>query len=174
MSEKVENPFFAERRRKIMSEIEETGKYPASFQVLPVNFFSRTDNNFLIDQQFDFVESKDGLLHVSKSFLGKVRSSLKKPDFPLAFGEIYILHAIGTSLYKVGVSGNFARRYKDLCAASPLPLRIIKYARCDNPNMLEAAIQNKFTEKLFKNEWFQLSIDDVLICISMIDENYNV
>ena len=135
-------------------------KYPRNFRLLPIGFgVEQTDTTELKKNGFDLFETSE-ILKPKKSLLGKKRRKTIKLK-EVKWGEVYILNAIGTSLFKIGHSINFKRRFRDISASSPLPLRVVKYGMCDNPNLLEDYIQNIYEEKYFKNDWFSLSEKDV-------------
>ncbi len=144
-------------------------KYPKRFTYLPHDFEKHNSHNKTLKtigiNNFKLI---DNVFVVPKEYLGlnKPNPTIQKT---IEFGEIYILNAIGTSLYKIGHSGNFKRRYRDIVNASPIPIRVVKYAKCDNPNMLENYIHDNLKGKYFKNEWFSLDKKD----LDKIDSIFN-
>lgn len=132
-------------------------KYPVSHTYLPANFAQKpTDNDNLL--KIDGEIFADMLRPNSLACGINKRSS--RPSTVIGYGEIYVLWAVGTTLFKIGVSSDFNRRYRDLTSSSPLPLQVMKYAHCDNPHLLERHLHNMFADKLFKNEWFSLDQND--------------
>lgn len=147
-------------------------KYPASFTCLPSDFSSkRTDNTILLDVGAEIFKTPFSALEPDARALGLNKKSIKLSTV-IGFGEIYILWAVGTTLYKIGVSTDFRRRFKDLSSASPLPLIPVKYARCDNPHLLESKLHELFAAKLFKNEWFSLGEGDLTVVAEVFDRYF--
>jgi len=144
-------------------------KYPARHTYLPSNFGSRpSDNSKVLIAGPNIYDETFSKLTPSSVALGVNKKSVKTNTI-IAFGEIYIVWAVGTSLHKIGVSTDFNRRFRDLSSYSPLPLEVVKYGRCDNPHLLESHLHKKFAHLLFKNEWFSLSDDE----LSEIDEVFD-
>lgn len=164
---------------KIMTEKEEreiliTGKFPKRYQYLPVNFWGKTDNE-AVRVFGDPMNVQDGVLIAKQNVLGlPTEKKTPKIENKIDFGCLYILHADGTALYKIGISKNFTRRFRDICAESPLPIRVVKFAKMDNPHLVESYLHNNFSNKRFKNDWFQLSDNELLEAINFIDKFYNI
>jgi len=147
-------------------------KYPASFRYLPCDFNDgSSDNKVISEVGCHIYEEPFVILRPSDSALG-LNAKCTKISTSIKFGEIYVIWAIGTTLYKIGVSKNFNRRYRDLTAASPLPLRVMHYARCDHPHLLEDHFHTKFAHRLFKNEWYSLDADDVEFMARVFDRYF--
>lgn len=131
-------------------------RYSASYRCLPASFGNtKTDNFALLKMECPLYVGEGVVLEPHPDALGENKKS-SKISTNIEFGDIYVVWAIGTTLYKIGVSTNFLRRFKDLSASSPLPLQVVKYARCDNPHLLEGHLHGVFADRLFKNEWFSL------------------
>jgi hypothetical protein len=136
-------------------------KYPASFTWLPAEYEQAPSDNACICAMGEEIYGGEFIkLSPSASALGVNKKSLKIST-TIAFGEFYVLWAVGTSLYKIGISTNFLRRFKDLSAASPLPLKTVRYAKCDSPHLLESHLHEMFKHRLFKNEWFSLDQEHI-------------
>lgn len=135
-------------------------KYPKHFRYLPAKFECFGTESSFLKKSKEYIFKDNALLRPIESVLGNTKTTKPRAK-KIKWGEFYVLYAIGTTLYKIGHSTNFLRRYRDLCAASPLPLAVIKYCRCDNPNLLEEYLHEIFKDKYFKNEWFSLDHDDV-------------
>jgi len=74
----------------------------------------------------------------------------------LESGFLYLINARGTDLYKIGVSGDFNRRFKDISAASPLPLLVCCSILIRDPQTREDFLHKYYESKYFKNDWFSL------------------
>jgi Meiotically up-regulated gene 113 len=147
-------------------------KYPASFTFLPSDFGSkRTDNSALLNVSAEIFKTPFSALEPDALVLGINKKSIKLSTV-IGFGEIYIIWAVGTTLYKIGVSTDFRRRFKDLSSVSPLPLVPVKYARCDHPHLLESKLHELFAAKLFKNEWFSLGEADLIVVEEEFDRYF--
>jgi hypothetical protein len=66
-------------------------------------------------------------------------------------------------LFKIGHSKLFKRRFRDINANSPLPLVVVKYGKCDNPDLLEDYLHDIFKNKYFKNNWYSLDKNDFIL-----------
>lgn len=148
-------------------------KYPASYTYLPADFGdARSDNGTVLDFGERIYKDPFQVLEPAACALG-VNKKSTKISTRISFGEIYVIWAIGTTLYKIGVSTDFKRRFKDLSASSPLPLTPVKYARCDNPHLLESRLHAMFAAKVFKNEWFSLDENDLARIAAMFDRYFD-
>lgn len=147
-------------------------KYPASFTYLPHDFCEkRTDNRELLELGTGLYREPFQVLEPSPMALG-INTKSTKLSTTIDFGEIYVIWAIGTTLYKIGVSTDYRRRFKDLSAASPLPLTTVKYAKCDHPHFLESHLHERFAGQLFKNEWYSLGADDLKAVSDVFDRYF--
>ena len=160
-----------ELAKKEIEEIKRTGKYPKRFLCLPPYFCRIKKDNDYLNESNPF--ENNNVLKIKKEFLG-INKTHDKITHEIDFGVLYILNALGTELYKIGITKNFERRFRDLANASPIPLVVVKYALCDNPHLVEINLQNKFKKQLFKNEWFELSYDDFKYCSDFINRYYNI
>lgn len=153
----------------MVSQIE---KYPARNTFLPVGFGDApSDNKTVLSFSDRIYADPFAVLTPAASVLGANKKSTKIST-TIAFGDFYVVWAIGTTLYKIGVSKNFERRFKDLAANSPLPLTVIRYARCDHPHLLENHLHDRFKAKLFKNEWFSLDDADISHIATLFDRYF--
>jgi hypothetical protein len=75
---------------------------------------------------------------------------------------VYLLNVSGTNKYKIGVSKRPKRRLSDISSVIPFDLELLAINEIINPYEFEQEIINKFKSKLIKNEWFELSLDDVI------------
>lgn len=89
---------------------------------------------------------------------------VNKKRFPKS--NIYIIKLQNFNLYKIGVSNNFNRRYKDINNALPFKCEIILNECVNNAYDLEELIHFSLKEKHVKNEWFDLS--DISLIIKTI------
>lgn len=147
-------------------------KYPANSRLLPAGFGEgASDNNSLIALEGKIYAEPFVALSPSPESLG-INCKSPKISTTIAFGEIYVLWAIGTTIYKIGCSRGFPKRFKSLAASSPIPLEVIKYARCDHPHLLEAHLHEVLKHRLFKNEWFSLDAEHLEAINSIFDRYF--
>lgn len=69
-------------------------------------------------------------------------------------GFVYLVHALGTDRYKVGKTGLFTRRCRDLKAQSPYPLDIIHYYWSPDAGSDEEFFHYFFRQARVHGEWF--------------------
>lgn len=72
-------------------------------------------------------------------------------------GWIYLIHAIGTSRFKIGRSINPISRYETLRGQSPYPLQIISVVPSLDAITDEAALHEHYSTSRVHGEWFDLS-----------------
>ena len=82
-----------------------------------------------------------------------------REKFPI--GSVYLLEMIGTGFFKIGVSKNLSRRFRDLSSASPFEIKILENKKFNNAYDLEEVLHKEFSDKYIKSEWFKLSIEDL-------------
>lgn len=147
-------------------------KYHFSCRCLPHDFqFKKSDNKIITQsKEFPFFITESGL-QPKDEFLGREKDK-RSVGRNFGIGEIYIIHAIGTTLFKIGISSNFNKRFNDIAGTSPLPLMAFKYGKCDNPVLLERHLHKLLKEKRFKNEWFHLTKDDLKIIDDIWDKYF--
>ena len=75
-------------------------------------------------------------------------------------GYVYLIRIEDTNKYKVGVSTNPKRRLSDISNVIPFQLEILALNEVKNPYHVEEDLMRLFSEKLIRNEWFELSIED--------------
>lgn len=149
---------------------ETIGKYPKSFTYLPPYFDRYESDSRRLQNNIDlFIGGVT--LYPDAKYLGiNKKSTAFKKEVPV--GEIYILNAHGTNLFKIGHTTNFKKRYNQMCAYSPLPLAIYKYGQCDNPNIFEDYLHKMFEKQFFKNEWFALGAEELAQIDAIFNEIY--
>lgn len=95
-------------------------------------------------------------------------SKVNRKKFPNS--NIYIVKIEGHDLYKIGVSQNTDRRFKDLSSATPFNLITEINSSIKNAYDLEIILHNIFKHKHVKNEWFNLTRCELDACIYKINE----
>lgn len=81
---------------------------------------------------------------------------------------IYVIHAVGTRQFKVGLTANLEGRLRKLQTGSPFRLRAKIFVACDRPKDLEHAVHEWLEEKRASQEWFILTEKEYRELRSMI------
>lgn len=76
-------------------------------------------------------------------------------------GFVYILHAEGSDLYKIGRAKNVKTRMKQLSTGTPYPLKLIKAIPSDDYEKLETDLHCLFDSRRIHNEWYRLNDFDL-------------
>lgn len=96
-----------------------------------------------------------------------ISGSLKKSvhDTPMSYhikthylrtqGYVYFVHAIGTQRHKIGRTKSLPRRYEELKAQSPFPLKVIDYYWSPDAYSEEKHLHSLFKEWNVYGEWFE-------------------
>jgi hypothetical protein len=75
----------------------------------------------------------------------------------LAGPGVYVIHANGTALYKIGKTTNVASRIAELQSGSPLRLVVVRFIPYDDPAELETLLHLVFWPyRIPHSEWFRL------------------
>lgn len=78
-------------------------------------------------------------------------------------GYIYLICDNANNLYKIGVTkGKIENRLKKLQTGNATELFLSSYYETDYPFRMETMLHNHFNAKNVLNEWFDLSIEDVV------------
>lgn len=76
-------------------------------------------------------------------------------------GFIYLIQAIGTSRYKIGLTADVGRRVSQLSKQSVFPLRLIATHASEDMAIDELFWHQKFADHRVHGEWFDLSSEQV-------------
>lgn len=76
---------------------------------------------------------------------------LKRP--PIKY--VYLFHAVGTNLFKIGVSKNILNRKRTIRTTSPYPIEFICYYPSDNAHQDEIKLHKLFEHRRQHGEWFE-------------------
>ena len=93
-----------------------------------------------------------------------------KEKFPNS--SIYIFEIKDMNLFKIGVSNNVYRRFRDIESSSPFSVNLLFEKKLDNTYDLEETIHNYFSDKHVKSEWFQFNSNEIEDVYNIID-TYN-
>lgn len=80
--------------------------------------------------------------------------------------EIYLIQAVETGLYKIGVSKHPNKRIKELKTGNGSDLKLITTYSSIFSHKIEKALHNNLSHLRKEGEWFQLSLEDELSFIS--------
>lgn len=78
-------------------------------------------------------------------------------------GCVYLIADENNQVYKIGASRNCAlKRMKQLQTGNANELKLIFKYCCNYPYRLETILHRKFSHKKVHNEWYSLSLDEVV------------
>lgn len=78
-------------------------------------------------------------------------------------GYVYLIADENNQVYKIGASRSSAlKRMKQLQTGNANELKVVTKYYCNYPYRLESILHNRFSHKKVLNEWYSLSIDEVL------------
>ena len=80
-------------------------------------------------------------------------------------GFVYLIQAVKTRRFKIGLSRNVLERIKQLQECCPFKLRYVYHAYVLNMREIEVLLHNKFQAKREIGEWFTFAPEDVKACI---------
>ena len=109
----------------------------------------------------------DKIVITAEDIINSPNCSYKKPD-KNRVRYVYILQVDGFDYYKIGTSVDVTRRVHDIQAHNPFELKII-YVK-EGSLAVESQIHNLMEEKRVRNEWFQLTKDELRIVTEIVDE----
>lgn len=84
-------------------------------------------------------------------------------------GYVYLVHCVGTDLYKIGRSKvDYYARLSSLQTGCPYELSMIHAVHCDAYGKLERLLHHTFKDKRVRGEWFELSDSDKKSALSLM------
>lgn len=83
-------------------------------------------------------------------------------------GVIYLINAIGTDYYKIGISGNLKRRLRDLSSANPFNIQLLVFKDDLHAFDTEQFLHEKYHKYAIKNEWFDFPLTIVEEIIKLL------
>jgi hypothetical protein len=76
-------------------------------------------------------------------------------------GYVYLIKHGGHCEYKIGRTSNALRREGEIAASLPQQVKPIHVIETDDPVGLEAYWHRRFADRRIRNEWFELTAEDV-------------
>jgi len=73
---------------------------------------------------------------------------------------VYLIQALGTNHYKIGVSKHPTKRLAEEQTSNSLKLKLVRTFMSEHPFLLEKALHRVFSHVKREGEWYNLSIDD--------------
>ena len=73
---------------------------------------------------------------------------------------IYLIQALETGYYKIGISKHPSKRIQELNTGNSSELKLINTYQTDNYSKVETALHNQYSHLKKGGEWFSLSLED--------------
>jgi hypothetical protein len=100
-----------------------------------------------------------------------VERQRKKHHTRTTIGQVYVVHAIGTSLYKVGVCESLLEnRLKHFTVHCPYPVELVRAIKCQSCRRLEEQVHERLRANRTSGEWFAIDDGDLLDVVSDIEK----
>ena len=76
---------------------------------------------------------------------------------------VYLFCDPSQDLFKIGVTKNlYSKRMKQLQTGNANELKVVTKYYCNYPYRLESILHNRFSHKKVLNEWYSLSLEEVV------------
>lgn len=86
-------------------------------------------------------------------------------------GFVYLICDPSNNLYKIGVTKSLcSKRIKQLQTGNGTELHLVNYHETDFPYRVESILHNKLSNKKILNEWYELSLDEILSFKDMCED----
>jgi len=83
--------------------------------------------------------------------------------------HVYLIHAFGTDMFKIGIATDSFKRIKTLQTGSPVELQLIRNVKCKYPSMLENELHTGIFNKYHSHgEWFKIPKEE---CVALFDKH---
>jgi len=76
-------------------------------------------------------------------------------------GYVYLVEAIGTGLYKIGIASDLKDRFRALQTGCPYKLRLVHACQPTNPIAIEREFHVLFKRYRVIGEWFNLPLNEI-------------
>lgn len=78
-------------------------------------------------------------------------------------GYVYLIHDVDNDIYKIGVTrAQNSKRLMALQTGNGSDLRVLHMYECEYPFRLETMLHKRYINNRVKNEWFSLSVLEVI------------
>ena len=74
---------------------------------------------------------------------------------------VYLIHCVGTTYYKIGISYSPQKRLRDLQVANPLKLKLVAQIRHPDYTLLEQYLHVLCKNHKIRGEWFDFNDDEI-------------
>ena len=74
---------------------------------------------------------------------------------------IYLIREAFRGIIKIGIAKDLSARIGSMQAGCPQELEVLAYIEINNANQHERELHNKYSEKRYRGEWFELSDKDI-------------
>lgn len=86
---------------------------------------------------------------------------------------VYLFHAIGTDLYKIGMTGqDVENRLSQVNSHSPVPVRLVAVKYCHDAKKYEKALHDECHRYRKHGEWFEFNQDELNAVLEVYDCYY--
>lgn len=90
----------------------------------------------------------------------EIRKAVERALNPPPDGEwIYLIHAVGTQFYKIGITCNLQRRFTALQHASPFDLQVL--TKIPGNTAMEYALHKTLAHNRVRGEWYSFDSPEV-------------
>ena len=104
----------------------------------------------LLKEDIEKAKSLSGMASVYLKFASALLLSKSQLDTSLGRGCVYLLHAVGIDLYKIGSSDDELKS-----PANSQQVLVLEVMHCANPSREKERIQSMFQASKVANEWFK-------------------
>lgn len=86
---------------------------------------------------------------------------------------IYLIHAVGTDFYKIGVTKDLITRLRNIQTGSPLPIELFGFWHSKRSSVVESIIHSRYKQFCIGKEWFKFSSYELSSVIADINKLKN-
>lgn len=105
-----------------------------------------------------FINDINNKIPITGSKRSELLSNLKNDQIS---SHVYVIHAVGTDYFKIGLSKTPVKRLVTLQPLLPFELNIVH--ECQGSFAMESKIHDIFSKKRIRGEWFKLNDQDLLV-----------
>jgi hypothetical protein len=88
--------------------------------------------------------------------------------------HVYLIQSLENSYYKIGISIHPRKRVKELQTGNHSPLKLVETYRSEHANLIERALQARYSHLRREGEWFEMSVENEILFVNecrRIEEN---